>query len=1295
MGIRDNVAALPGEGVSFMPRQHSNMRISNRPALLVSLMLAIILPASLLVCTYATADNAATEYSVGEGDHEAKQESSNAPDSAIQPTGTANTPTATTPISPASPSPLATSSPLNPTQPTPSISLTPDRTSTSDDKDNAGLQARASTSHTVTFSNPQGSDTTQTVTDGERAKRPADPTKNGYLFDGWFIGSTPVAYDFNQPVTNDLKLTAHWTKADAWSMSPVQGPVAGGTKVTLIPPGSRGIRFSQISAGRGHVLAVASDGNLYAWGSNEQGQLGDGTITERHEPVRVKKPQGVSQDFTWVQASAGHKFSLGLGSDGKIYSWGDNSYGQLGIGNKDNDSHSSPEPVNMPQNAPAGFTWKQEAAASLHALGIGSDGNLYSWGNNDHGQLGDGTMTEKYTPVKVTLPKGVPSGFTWKQMNGWGWHSLALGSDNLLYSWGTNGRGEVGTGSTSEEILTAVRVATPQGVPSNFTWKQFQMGDYSSLAVGSDGNAYGWGAGTKGSLGDGLVQDSHGPTRTAKPYGVSPQFSWKQVSNQSDASLGIGTDGNVYSWGDNTNGQLGDNTTTLRSTPVRVAAPTDAPSGLTWVQVSAGWNNNSFGLASDGNLYSWGSNVNGQLGDNTTNDRHIPGRVNLPGTTTVTAVSFGGTAGTDITKNADGTWSVTTPAHARGKVDTAVSWALNGQQPDTHLAYRYLDSYTVTFTSTDSSCPTPSGMPQSQTVTEGKQAKRPYPDPKANGCLFDGWFIKDASNDSKIAYDFSQTVTGNITLAAHWTKMDTHWALNPEKGNVLGGQHVTITPPTINRGIRFNQISAGGYQTASANSFSIGVASDGNAYAWGSNKYGQLARKPADASMQKTPVRVPLPDGADSSFTYTQVVAGDSHVLAIGSNGILYSWGRNDHGQLGDGTTTDRYQPQPVKDTSGQPFKAVQVSAGVADSAAIDSENRVYTWGSESTGKGQTPAYSTTRKNPTPAADPDNPRQALRAVQVSLNWSFVMALDADGNVYTWGYNTNGQLGNGTSDSTNYASNPARLPNQSFQATQISAGSWNALAIDTDGNTWTWGYNGYGQLGDGSTSDKYKPQTVQNPTNTSQSLKAAQISAGVNHSLAVGQDGSLWAWGWNSNGQLGIGSTVNQNKPALINDPANKAQAFKAVRSSAGQLHSLAVRRDGNLWAWGDNQYGQLGNNQTAAKSTAPMAVAFDPAPPVLTGVKFGGIPGTSLYRNDDGTWSITNPPHDAGHVDVAIDWAIDQAAQTTAHLGYTYEGILPMAGNTGLLVLLAAGLLAAAGATAATSHRRETNRRRH
>ncbi|MCX8648719.1 chromosome condensation regulator RCC1, partial [Bifidobacterium sp. B4107] len=275
-----------------------------------------------------------------------------------------------------------------------------------------------------------------------QAERPQpDPKADGCLFDGWFQDN--VAYDFSQPVTHSITLTARWTRTDTqhWTISPAQGPEAGGTKVTLTPPAQRGIRFSQISAGRGNIAAVASDGNLYAWGSNGNGQLGDGTNTNRHEPVRVLKPEGAPAGFTWVQASAGYMFTLGLGSDGNIYSWGDNENATLGrdIGGKTiNGIPADPRPgkVDKPQDAPAGFTWKHVEAGSLHALALGSDGQLYGWGLNEHGYVGNGTTTRQYTPVRVSLPEHAPSGFTWKRMSGWGWHSLALGSDNQLYGWG-------------------------------------------------------------------------------------------------------------------------------------------------------------------------------------------------------------------------------------------------------------------------------------------------------------------------------------------------------------------------------------------------------------------------------------------------------------------------------------------------------------------------------------------------------------------------------------------------------------------------------------------------------------------------------------------------------------------------------------------------------------------------------------------------------------------------------------------------------------------------------------------
>ncbi|MCT6874552.1 MAG: InlB B-repeat-containing protein, partial [Bifidobacterium sp.] len=126
----------------------------------------------------------------------------------------------------------------------------------------------------VTFDTAQADTTTpntQTVPSEGQAKRPTDPTRHGYLFDGWFIGQ--VAYDFNQPVTSNLKLTAKWTTGDGhWSLAPAHGAISGGTTVTVTPPATRGIKFSQITSGSTQSLALGSDGNIYSWGKNAYGQ---------------------------------------------------------------------------------------------------------------------------------------------------------------------------------------------------------------------------------------------------------------------------------------------------------------------------------------------------------------------------------------------------------------------------------------------------------------------------------------------------------------------------------------------------------------------------------------------------------------------------------------------------------------------------------------------------------------------------------------------------------------------------------------------------------------------------------------------------------------------------------------------------------------------------------------------------------------------------------------------------------------------------------------------------------------
>ena len=1129
----------------------------------------------------------------------------------------------------ASPSfPLPTSSPLSHTTPTPA---SPTRDTAGDA---AGVQDRSFAAWTVSFDTAGGGSVDrQTISDGGQASRPSpDPARNGYLFDGWFQGD--VAYDFTQPVTGSITLTAHWTKGDGhWAISPSQGPIAGGAKVTLTPPAQRGIRFSQLSMGGLHSAAIGSDGNLYTWGENGSGELGDGTNTNQNTPTKVSKPQNTPAGFTWKQFTLGDLNTVAFGSDGNLYIWGNNQYGQLGNGTTTNQNR--PILVNKPQGTPAGFTWKQVSLSCNHSGAIGSDGNLYTWGWNLTGQLGDGTNTDRHTPTLVNKPQGAPAGFTWKQVSiGWQ-HSAAIGSDGNLYAWGQNYRTQLGDG-TNTDRYTPTLVSKPQGAPVGFTWKQVSLGDWHSEALGSDGN--------------------------------------------------------FYIWGWNYTGQLGDGTNTDRSRPIPVSKPQGAPVGFTWKYAIPGCNH-SAAIGSDGNLYTWGVNSNGQLGNGTTTNQNTPTLVNFPGAAAPTSVLFGQAKATGITANQDGTWQASTPKHEPGGVDVTVGWSRNGSQPDDHLQYTYIaPEYQVGFTSKNDSCPAPTGMPPSQSVTQDGQAERPYPDPRAEGCLFDGWFQGD------VAYDFSQPVTHDTTLTAHWTREDTqHWSISPNHGPETGGTEVTLTPPA-QRGIRFSQIRLG-------YNYSAAIGSDGNLYTWGGNDDGQLGN--GTTTNQNRPAQIDKPQGAPEGFTWKQVILGGWHSAAIGSDGNLYTWGDDGSGQLGDGTNTNQKTPTLVNKPQGTPegFTWKQVSLGGFHSAAIGSDGNLYTWGYNK--YGQLGNGTTTNQNrPAQIDKPQGAPEGFTWKQVILGGWHSAAIGSDGNLYTWGRNDDGQLGNGTTTNQN---RPAQIDKpqgtpEGFTWKLASLGEHHSAAIGSDGNLYTWGNNQYGQLGNGTTTNQNTPILVNKPQGAPEGFTWTQASLGDGDSAAFGSDGNLYVWGWNKYAELGDDTTTDRYTPTLVGKPQGAPDGFTWTQASLGWYHSAAIGSDGQLYTWGSNSNGQLGRDPSNAwPSSRPGPVGF-PGKPQTTSVCFGQnqeqgtclAAGKDLKPSPDGTWKVTTPPYTPGLAPVAIDWTQDGKQQETDK-GNTYRYLsiasLPLTGGDGMLLLLATGLLTAGAATAAKSRQKQARTR--
>ena len=655
-----------------------------------------------------------------------------------------------------------------------------------------------------------------------------------------------------------------------------------------------------------------------------------------------------------------------------------------------------------------------------------------------------------------------------------------------------------------------------------------------TLIVDADGQAWSWKPGQAGNtkpspimqdqgvriiqtaaLNQGLLLlDADGQTRyladsatSAKAVNLPENTKASRISASNDQAIITDKDGHLWLW------KPGE-------TPAR------AGNGNQHYPQAVRIGNEIAALDRQGGLYQWSIDAQGQPGK--------PAKIDSTTAPTLESASLDGQALT-LSKTGDA-WQADVPARDPGPAiititgrqdDKPFTKSLNYTVDQPLLRDAQQDStHTITF---DTAGGSQAPQPQQVGYPYGR-VKRPSPDPTRNGYQFYGWFIDN------VAYDFSKPVTKDLRLTAHWSS--NKWTISPDTGSQIGGERTTITPPTNTNGIKFNQISS-----SNTGSFSLAVGSDGNAYAWGDNTYGQLGDGTAK-NYRYTPVMVQKPDrktypDLPTNFTYVQVSAGGRHSIALGSDGYAYAWGYNSSGQLGNNTKTDSHVPVRVRDPGS----------------------------------------------------PADETMGLKAIQVS------------------------------------------------------AGYWHSLALGSDGYAYSWGYNWYGQLGNNTKTDSYVPVPVRdpaNPTDTSKGLKATHISAGYWHSLAVGSDGYVYAWGNNGNGRLGDGTT------------------------------------NGKL---------------------VPVSVMFNPQP-VIAAAKFDTSPGTHLttVSNSNSVTALT-PSHQPGTVTVSVDYTMGGTGNTLTDtsLTYTYTptGVLPQAGGEGILLALATGMTGMGGVLASRRHRKETQRFLH
>ena len=411
---------------------------------------------------------------------------------------------------------------------------------------------------------------------------------------GTLSGTTSVTPVNGRAIFSDLSVDKEGT---GYTLAASADGLTAATSVAfdIHPP----LNFVTVAAGGSgsgsHTCGVTTTGDIYCWGFNGRGQLGDNSQAIRYVPTLVQAP-GV----TFQTVSAGGQHTCAVASTGDAYCWGRNEFGRLGDGT----TTDRTAPVRVAP--PAGVTFTAVSAGAGHSCALATGGNVYCWGSNYYGQLGDGSGNDQDSPSLVQAPAGV----TFTAVTTGSFHSCGLATSGAVYCWGSGGAGQLGDNTTTD-AATPVQASAPAGV----TFAALDAGYAHTCAVTPAGAAYCWGA-NSGRLGDNTTDARTVPTL------VQGGLQFGLVSGGAFHTCGVTTGGVGYCWGPNGNGQIGDNTTVVRLTPQTVFG------NLSFTSVAAGpYHSCALATGTGAGVYCWGYNGTGELGDGTTIQRLVPTRV--------------------------------------------------------------------------------------------------------------------------------------------------------------------------------------------------------------------------------------------------------------------------------------------------------------------------------------------------------------------------------------------------------------------------------------------------------------------------------------------------------------------------------------------------------------------------------------------------------------------------------------------------------------------------------------------
>ena len=705
-----------------------------------------------------------------------------------------------------------------------------------------------------------------------------------------------------------------------------------------------------IEAGYSNVLVVTSYYRVFTWGNNLAGQLGDGTNVNRLDPVEITNQFMLNEGEEIVSVSLGRVHSGLLTSEQRVFTWGYNANGPLGDGT--NLNSNTPIDITSNFNLNVGETIVNIYLGGFHSSAITSDGRVFTWGYNGYGQLGDGTILHSSLPIDITSQFNLEIGEVVTSLALGYKHSSAITSNGRMFTWGYNQIGQLGDGSTNDSSVP-VDITYQFDLVQGESLILSDLGRSSSAAITTNGRVFNWGSNSHGILGDGTQSSSIVPkeplfvyveveqidiyhyddsiteflpildgytfngwhsdagltnaytftTMPAEDITIYAKWSINQyeityydvlevvvdIQTGSYHTIALTSDGRIFTWGFNNHGQLGNGFTGSSTTPIDITANFNLAIGETIITIGAG-GEHSVLLTSLGRVFVWGRNDSGLLGDGTWQDILLP---------------------KDITDR--------------------ITLSVDENIVDIYTAY----THTFVLTS------------DGNLIAWGGNS---------NGQLGLGTTstVLIPTMLSPITLEVGETVESLYMMGYHCmllTSLGNVYAWGDNDLGQLGDGTTTdqLLPINITTSFALATNEAITYIELGINS-SFALTSMNRVFSWGSNLYGQLG--------DGTTIDKIDPTDITSNFdlnpleTIDKLMAGGNHAIAITSTGRLFIWGSNFFGQLGDGTKINSSIPTindsiivPTNDT------IVYIEAAKSSNFVITNSGRVFSWGSNIVGE--------------------------------------------------------------------------------------------------------------------------------------------------------------------------------------------------------------------------------------------------------------------------------------------------------------------------------------------------------